>query len=326
MRSPSRRPVAVSTALAVSLVLLGACERQAGDDRPDRASTASAPVASPSTAAPTAPRAGQRRSGSGETTLPTAQGLPASPTLRPAGALAAHIATAEAILRSPRTAAPEELRRAAEFQQLAARLLGTAPDRAVAKVLRRLDPAARRVTVANARAAGLLGGMTSPQTTLPQQWRIVTPPPPRQLIGHYKRAGRATGVPWGYLAAIHLVETRMGRIRGTSTAGAQGPMQFMPATWEAYGAGGDINDPGDAIMAAARLLRANGAPRRMDAALWNYNHSDAYVQAVTAYAEVMRRSPAAFHGYWHWRVLYKHRDGTYVLPEGYPDAPPELIG
>ena len=67
-------------------------------------------------------------------------------------------------------------------------------------------------------------------------------------------------MPWTYLAAIHLVETRMGRIRGASTAGARGPMQFLPSTWALYGAGGDINDPRDAILAAARLLRHHGAP------------------------------------------------------------------
>ncbi len=36
-------------------------------------------------------------------------------------------------------------------------------------------------------------------------------------------------MPWYYLAAINLIETRMGRIDGLSTAGAQGPMQFLPA-------------------------------------------------------------------------------------------------
>ena len=84
------------------------------------------------------------------------------------------------------------------------------------------------------------------------------------------------------LPGIHLVETRMGRIRGASTAGALEPMQFIPSTLAVYG-GGDINDLRDAILAAARLLRANGAPRDMADALWHYNPSDDYVRAVTEY-------------------------------------------
>jgi membrane-bound lytic murein transglycosylase B len=124
-------------------------------------------------------------------------------------------------------------------------------------------------------------------------------------------------VPWQYLAAIHLVETRMGRIRGTSSAGARGPMQFLPATWRRYGAGGDINATGDAVLAAARLLRANGAPADMARALYAYNPSRRYVRAVTAYAEQMRADRRAFLGYYHWQVYY----GDTLLPEGYPLRP-----
>ena len=129
----------------------------------------------------------------------------------------------------------------------------------------------------------------SPSSELPR-WRIVEPPPATELLGYYKLAQRRSGVPWTYLAAIHLVETRMGRIRGTSTAGARGPMQFLPSTWDLYGAGGDINDPRDAILAAARLLKHHGAPGDMAEALWHYNPSDSYVGAVLEYAGTMRRS------------------------------------
>src|SRR5438270_10948820 len=59
--------------------------------------------------------------------------------------------------------------------------------------------------------------------TLPD-WKIVQPAPVEDLLRYYKEAEAQFGVPWQYLAAIHLVETRMGRIRGLSTAGAQGPM------------------------------------------------------------------------------------------------------
>ena len=144
-------------------------------------------------------------------------------------------------------------------------------------------------------------------------WRIVTPPPPGELLAEYRSAESATGVPWQYLAAIHFVETRMGRIRGNSVAGAQGPMQFIPSTWEIYGEGGDINDTHDAIHAAARMLRRNGAPSNMASALYSYNPSNRYVRAVTIYAERIRADERAYLGYYHWQVYY----GSRLLPEGY---------
>jgi membrane-bound lytic murein transglycosylase B len=103
-------------------------------------------------------------------------------------------------------------------------------------------------------------------------------------------------------------------------------MQFLPTTWEIYGAGGDIRDPRDAVLAAAHLLRANGAPGDMPEALWHYNPSDSYVRAVTEYARTMQSSAAAYRGYWHWRVLYRHVKGTYLLPVGYPRKPVVPVG
>ncbi len=166
--------------------------------------------------------------------------------------------------------------------------------------------------------------MTDPQPKFPE-WRIVDPAPAETLLGHYRAAQRRLGIPWSTLAAIHLVETRMGRIRGVSSAGAQGPMQFLPSTWEMYGAGGDIADPQDAIFAAARLLRANGAPGDLRGALWHYNPSDNYVDAVSEYARTMERAPWLYRGYWQWRVLYKHVRGAHVLPVGYPEERPEPV-
>jgi hypothetical protein len=248
--------------------------------------------------------------------------VPEVPAAEPA-ALADQLTLAAETLRDP-DASTTDQRRAGEFQQLAVRALAAEPERFRRTVVNRLDDETALVTRAGVAAARVLQGLTTPQRRLPR-WRIVAPPPPAQLLGHYRLAQRRIGVHWSYLAAIHLVETRMGRIRGTSTAGARGPMQFLPATWDLYGAGGDINDPRDAILAAARLLKANGAADDMRDALWHYNPSDSYVSAVSAYARAMRRSPSAYLGYWHWRVLYRHARGTYALPIGYPDVRPSLL-
>ncbi len=249
--------------------------------------------------------------------------LPEEPSLEDLPALAEQLDLVTSTLRDP-ASRRGRLRRAGEFQQLAVRTLNAAPPRDRRRVLARLRPATETVLRAALDAAAPLRDLTAPQRRLPR-WRIVSPPRPDVLRGYYQRAERRTGVPWEYLAAIHLTETRMGRIRGTSTAGARGPMQFIPSTWDIYGAGGDINDPRDAILAAGRLLRANGAPRRMAAALYRYNPSDSYVRAVSAYARSIRQVPWAYTGYWQWRVLYRHVRGTYALPVGYPRVRPVLL-
>ena len=245
------------------------------------------------------------------------------PTTQSVAQLASQLDLAVATLRD-RRASEADVRTAGRFQQLAVRTLAAASVELRTEVLARVQPETAQATRGIVRAAARLRMLTDPQTTMPR-WRIVAPPPPEELLGYYREAQRRTGVPWTYLAAIHLVETRMGRIRGASTAGALGPMQFIPSTWAVYGAGGDINDPRDAILAAARLLRANGAPGDMTEALWHYNPSDHYVQAVTEYARTMQRSASIYRGYWHWRVLYRHTRGTYVLPVGYPDKRQVLL-
>ncbi len=148
-------------------------------------------------------------------------------------------------------------------------------------------------------------------------WTIVTPPPPEVLMGYYREAEATFGIPWPYLAAIHFVETKMGRIRGNSTAGAQGPMQFIPSSWAAYGAGGDVNDNHDAILAAGRYLRAAGGPANMDRALFAYNPSRAYVDSITGYAAVMASDARAYNGFYHWQVFIGTATGDVRLPEGW---------
>ncbi|MBI2323767.1 MAG: lytic murein transglycosylase [Chloroflexi bacterium] len=151
-------------------------------------------------------------------------------------------------------------------------------------------------------------------------WKIVEPKPIDALMGFYQKAEAEYGVPWYYLAAVNLVETRMGRIRGLSSAGAQGPMQFMPGTWAAYGKG-DVNDEHDAIMGAANYLKASGAPRDMDRALFAYNRHIGYVNAIKGYAEVMRRDPNAYRGYHGWQVYYPTVEGIFHLAPGWTKPP-----
>ena len=113
---------------------------------------------------------------------------------------------------------------------------------------------------------------------------------PAAYLRLYRTAGSAYGVPWTVLAAIGHVESHHGRAQGVSSAGARGPMQFMPATWATYGLDGDgdgrkdTTDPADAIPTAARYLRANGAPARLREAIFAYNHSWSYVDDVMSFA------------------------------------------
>ena len=158
--------------------------------------------------------------------------------------------------------------------------------------------------------------------TLPD-WQILAPKPIETLLGFYKEAEAKFGVGWEYLAAINLIETRMGRIRGLSTAGALGPMQFMQPTWDAYGMGGDVFDDHDAIMGAANYLKANGAPNDMQRALFAYNHSQPYVNAMIGYAKVMQADPDAYRGYHGWAVYYTSEEtGTVYLPVGWTKPKP----
>jgi hypothetical protein len=125
-------------------------------------------------------------------------------------------------------------------------------------------------------------------------------PPLADLVSFYGEAQRRFGIDAGYLAAIHLVETKFGRVVSNSVAGAQGPMQFIPSTWTIYGHGGNIRDPHDAILAAARLLKANGAPGRYGPALRAYNPSGLYVDAVTRYAREIDKDPYALYFLYSW--------------------------
>jgi membrane-bound lytic murein transglycosylase B len=163
------------------------------------------------------------------------------------------------------------------------------------------------------------------RTTLPA-WRVDPPAPADELLGYYHQAESESGVGWNYLAAINLVETRFGSINGASTAGAQGPMQFLPATFAAYGRGGDIHSPHDSIMAAGRYLAANGFANDRDHAIYRYNHANEYVRAVNQYAALIAADPAAFAGYYRWDVYCSTTAGDVLLPIGYAATSPIPVG
>lgn len=235
--------------------------------------------------------------------------------------LAAIIDRAAATIAAPPSDA--SLTAAALDQQLAYRRM--ARDPALEKsVTALLAPALRASATANVAAARDLIALSPPKNpTPPAAWRIVTPAPADELLGYYRAAEQEFGVPWTVLAAVHLVETRMGRIRGDSSAGAKGPMQFLPSTWKAYGEG-DIESNKDSIRAAARYLKANGAPERLADALFRYNRSDRYVRAVTAYHQQMA-APNAYRAYHQWQVVYRTTNGARLLPEGWPDVPAKPV-
>jgi membrane-bound lytic murein transglycosylase B len=299
--------------LLAAPLLLGCAQRADQDAIPGPSSTTSTASTSPSSTTPTVP--------STTTTVP-----PDVFSLEPPAAaadpvaLADQIAQAEATIRSPTT--PElDLARAALIQQVSYRQLGRHPewDQVVLAEL----PADLHETVQRHAAARreLRGMHTELSDTLPA-WRIVEPAPADELVATYQEAGAAFDIPWPYLAAINVVETGTGRIRGTSTAGAQGPMQFLPSTWAAYGAGGDIEDTRDAIFGAARYLAANNGATDIDNALFRYNNSQRYVRAVKLYADLIAEHPRAFLGFYHWGVWYLTSQGEVYLPVGYEQAAP----
>ena len=238
--------------------------------------------------------------------------------------LAAELSTVEAGIRATDVDAAG-LADLGRRQQLAYRVVNANVDWGPA-LLEAVDPVAKvplqfHLAARQAQLAHSAGKPPSePATTLPA-WTIVDPLPVDELLADYRDAEAATGVPWEYLAAINFQETRMGRIVGVSSAGAVGPMQFLPSTW-AECCTGDPTVPRDAILGAATYLVAHGAPDDMQSALNAYNPNSAYVGSVTAWAQNMQADERAFLGYHGWQVFVGTSEGTVRLPVGYSaDAP-----
>jgi peptidoglycan hydrolase CwlO-like protein len=116
---------------------------------------------------------------------------------------------------------------------------------------------------------------------------------PVNFLKLYRDAAATCPMPWVVLAAIGQVESGHGSNNGPSSAGAMGPMQFLPSTFAAYAVDGDgdgtadIWNPADAIYSASNYLCRNGAggsPRALYSAIYRYNHADWYVQLVMSVA------------------------------------------
>lgn len=120
------------------------------------------------------------------------------------------------------------------------------------------------------------------------------------LRSYYQEAQRRYGVDPSYLASINFIESKFGRVNGPSSANAMGPMQFLPGTWANYGQGGNIMDPHDSIIAAARYLVHYGAPYNMRNAIYHYNLDFDYVDAVETFARAYRANPGWLDRMYYW--------------------------
>ena len=195
-------------------------------------------------------------------------------------------ARADALMRaaeeSTTTASDVERR----FDELSAALAEASAE------LARLSQRARGLAAAEAAAARV--SALNAAVAASGQARVASAHASEAVPADYQRlylaaARTCRGMSWSLLAAIGQVETGHGANTSSSYAGAQGPMQFMPATFASYGVDGDhdgdvdIHDPADAIFSAAHYLCANGAGRDEEStarAVWHYNHADWYVALV----------------------------------------------
>jgi membrane-bound lytic murein transglycosylase B len=203
--------------------------------------------------------------------------------------------------------APDDVVLLALYQQRLTRSL--AGRRRLARATLPLLPSKLRAFVRDVVVAhSELVAITPPvQTRAP---RVGPAAPALKLLSYYRTAERLFGVPWRVLAAVNFVESAFGKLRSASAAGAQGPMQFVPATWRTYGLGGDIHNPHDAILGAANYLRASGARHDIRRALHAYNPSPSYVDAVLRYARQIGDDIDAFYTFYNWQVFVRTTAGV----------------
>jgi soluble lytic murein transglycosylase-like protein len=207
--------------------------------------------------------------------------------------------------------APLDVQLLALYQQRIYRMLARDPTLA-RDVLARLSPSVAREAGINVAAGSDLVSLASP-VSRPGLIRTQPPDPAGVLLSYYREAEDRFGVAWQVLAAVNYAESKFGRVVSASYAGAQGPMQFNPSTWAAYGLGGDVHDPHDAILGAANYLHASGAPGNYRIALYHYNPVPQYVDAVMRYARQMTRDARTFYAYYNWQVFVLTKHGELRL-------------
>ena len=178
--------------------------------------------------------------------------------------------------------------------------LGLVPDLAVlinapADNLATLVAQVRAVTGAQSHVVSLQPVTVGPPGPLPVDTSVPTGRPTTYLQLYQESAARyCPGLSWTVLAAIGEVESGDGANVGPSSAGALGPMQFLPSTWKIWGIDGfgdtgapNIMNPFDAVPSAAAMLCADGAAHggsALSSAIFAYNHADWYVNEVLAIA------------------------------------------
>ena len=300
-------PVRTAICALIAALLVAAC----GGDKDERRAAA-APTATPTATAPPAPTA---------TPAPPALPDPHEPLPRSPKRLAAGLATDVTRLKQaigawrathpPRKATPPRpITLLALYEQRVYRRLARHPAQAT-RTIDRLPNHLKREARASAGAYRALFTLTSYATEA--KFRTGPAVPPDVLLGYYRAAQRRFSVHWNVLAAVNMIESNFGRLRNVSNAGAVGPMQFLPATWNAYGLGGDIHDPHDAIFGAANYLHASGAPNDHARALYAYNPSPLYVKAVLRFADRIRRDRRAYYASWAWQSFRRTPRGDVQL-------------
>ena len=150
---------------------------------------------------------------------------------------------------------------------------------------------------------------------------------PSEYMPIYLAAEKKYKVDWYFVAAIHYVETAFStHPTMVSGVGAEGHTQFMSCSWVGWaypacggvgnanipdsvklnpakikqygGYGVDGNGDGkadpwtveDALFTTANYLNKSGFSKDIDHAIWNYNHSDAYVAKVKAKAMELKNA------------------------------------
>jgi Transglycosylase SLT domain len=153
----------------------------------------------------------------------------------------------------------------------------------------------RQITGSSSHVISLQPTTTSTPSKLPVDTTVPAARPTTYLELYKASAARyCPGLSWTVLAAIGEVESDNGTNVGPSSAGALGPMQFLPSTWQEWGTDGfgdtgmpNILNPYDAVPSAAEMLCADGAAtggQSLYNAIFAYNHASWYVDEVLAIA------------------------------------------